>query len=128
MESKKEGFKVVCRFGEPIPTRKDSEKVVVQQVQDTTDILRVNELTRIANGSGTSSFWKNRHYVKIASIPMVLLDLLMPPLQRHRPACHWTRLAFVWQLILRTSVSRLYAFFQDFTVHIHARLLRSYRT
>ena len=33
MESKKEGFKVVCRFGEPIPTRKDSEKVVVQQVQ-----------------------------------------------------------------------------------------------
>ena len=33
MESKKEGFKVVCRFGEPIPTRKDSEKVVIQQVQ-----------------------------------------------------------------------------------------------
>jgi hypothetical protein len=38
------------------------------------EIKRINELTRLANGSGTSSFWKNRHYVKIASIPNALID------------------------------------------------------
>lgn len=50
------------------------EKVVIHQVQDVEDVKRVNEVTRLANGSGTSSFWKKRHYVKIASIPLVLLD------------------------------------------------------
>lgn len=50
------------------------DKIVLHQVQDVEEIKRINELTRLANGSGTSSFWKGRHYVKIASIPLVLID------------------------------------------------------
>lgn len=50
------------------------EKVVLHQVQDVDEIKRINEITRLANGSGTSSLWKKRHYVKIASIPLVLID------------------------------------------------------
>jgi hypothetical protein len=50
------------------------EQVVIQNVQDCSEIVKINEMTRLANGSGTSSFWKNRQYVKIASIPMVVLD------------------------------------------------------
>lgn len=50
------------------------EKVILHQVQDVSEIKRINEMTRLANGSGTSSFWKNRQYVKIASIPLVVID------------------------------------------------------
>lgn len=50
------------------------EKCIIQQVQDVSEIKKINELTRLANGSGTSSFWKGRHYVKIASIPNILID------------------------------------------------------
>lgn len=46
----------------------------MQQVQDVSEIKKINELTRLANGSGTSSFWQGRTWVKIASIPLVLLD------------------------------------------------------
>lgn len=50
------------------------EKVVIARVQDIDEVRKVNELTRLANGSGTSSFWKQRHYVKVASIPLVVID------------------------------------------------------
>jgi hypothetical protein len=50
------------------------DKVVIHQVQDVSEVKKINEMTRLANGSGTSSFWKKREWVKIASIPLVLLD------------------------------------------------------
>lgn len=50
------------------------EKVVIHQVQDVDDIKRINEATRLANGSGTTSLWQKRQWVKVASIPLVLLD------------------------------------------------------
>lgn len=50
------------------------EKVVIHQVQDVEDVKRINDATRRANGSGTSSLWQKREWVKIASIPLVLLD------------------------------------------------------
>jgi hypothetical protein len=50
------------------------DKIIVQTVQDVEEIKKINEITRLANGSGTSSFWKKRHWVKIASIPNILID------------------------------------------------------
>jgi N-acetyl-anhydromuramyl-L-alanine amidase AmpD len=50
------------------------EKVVIHQVQDVSEVKKINDLTRLANGSGTSSFWKKRYWVKVASIPLVLID------------------------------------------------------
>lgn len=50
------------------------EKVVIHSVQDVSEIKKINEMTRLANGSGTASFWQKRHYVKIASIPLSLID------------------------------------------------------
>lgn len=50
------------------------EKIVIHQVQDVSEIKKINDMTRIANGSGTSSFWKQRQWVKIASIPNVVID------------------------------------------------------
>jgi hypothetical protein len=50
------------------------EKIVVKTVQDVEEIRRINEITRLANGSGTSSLWKKRNYVKIASIPLAVVD------------------------------------------------------
>lgn len=55
-------------------TEHGREKVIVHAVQDVSEIKRVNEMTRIANGSGTSSLWGKRHYVKIASIPLAVID------------------------------------------------------
>jgi hypothetical protein len=50
------------------------DKIRIVQVQDCDEITKINRLTCNANGSGTSSFWKKRDYVKIASIPVVKLD------------------------------------------------------
>lgn len=50
------------------------DKIVIHQVQDCAEIKKINDMTRLANGSGTASFWKNRQWVKIASIPLALID------------------------------------------------------
>lgn len=50
------------------------EKVIVHTVQDVEPILKANRKLMNANGSGTSSFWKDREYVLIARIPMTELD------------------------------------------------------
>lgn len=50
------------------------DKIVIHQVQDVDEIKRINEQTRLANGSGTSSLWQKRQWVKVATIPLVLLD------------------------------------------------------
>jgi hypothetical protein len=50
------------------------EKIVIHQVQDVAEVKKINEMTRLANGSGTSSFWQKRQWVKVATIPLVLLD------------------------------------------------------
>ena len=48
---------------------------VIHSVQtNIAEIKQINEVTRLANGSGTASLWKNRHYVKIASVPLALID------------------------------------------------------
>ena len=50
------------------------EKIIIHAVQDVEAIKQVNEATRLANGSGTASLWKNRQWVKIASIPLAVID------------------------------------------------------
>lgn len=50
------------------------EKVVIHEVQDVSEIKKVNQMWRAENGSGTSSFWKGRQYVRVASIPLKLID------------------------------------------------------
>lgn len=57
-----------------LDTDRGIDKVVVHTVQDVSEIKKINEMTRLANGSGTSSFWKKRQYVKIASIPNSVID------------------------------------------------------
>lgn len=50
------------------------EKVVIEQSQDVEDILAANRRLMNANGSGTSSLWQGREYVKIATIPNIMID------------------------------------------------------
>lgn len=57
-----------------VDTEHGREKVIIHAVQDVSEIKKINELTRNANGSGTGSFWKKRNYVKIASIPLAVID------------------------------------------------------
>ena len=47
--------------------------IAIQQVQDVSDILKVNELTLNSHTSG-SKLWNKNGWVKVASIPLVVLD------------------------------------------------------
>ena len=50
------------------------ERVVIHAVQDVEPIKKINEVTRLANGSGGSSFWKKRQWVLLARIPTALVN------------------------------------------------------
>jgi len=52
------------------------DKIVIHSVQDVETIKEVNRITRLANGSGTSSLWQKREWVKVASVPLAWLDQL----------------------------------------------------
>lgn len=50
------------------------EVVVVEQEQDVEPIIKVNHEMMMANGVGRTSVWQGRDYVKIAQIPIILID------------------------------------------------------
>lgn len=57
------------------PSVRDGRDVIcVEQTQDVEPIIKVNLETMNANGVGTTSFWQGREYVKVATIPLVLID------------------------------------------------------
>ena len=48
--------------------------IVVEQDQDCSEIIAVNHETMMANGVGRTSMWQGREYVKVATIPLVMID------------------------------------------------------
>lgn len=48
--------------------------IAIEQTQDIAPIIKVNHETMMANGVGRTSFWQGRDYVKIAEIPLILID------------------------------------------------------
>lgn len=53
------------------------DKVVIESTQDYGEILAANKRAMSDEGSGTSSLWKNRQYVRIATIPNILIEQWM---------------------------------------------------
>lgn len=60
-----------------LDTQDGRDKVVIESTQDYGEILAANKRAMAAEGSGTSSFWKGREYVRIATIPNILIEQWM---------------------------------------------------
>lgn len=54
--------------------REGRDVICIEQTQDVEPIFKVNHETMMANGVGRTSLWQGREYVKIAEIPLVLID------------------------------------------------------
>ena len=60
-----------------LDSHEGKDRIVIESTQDVEPILETNRILMNAEGSGTSSLWKGRQWVRIASIPNVLIEQWM---------------------------------------------------
>lgn len=60
-----------------IDTQDGRDKIVFASDQDVSEIVAANKRLMNLEGSGESTLWKNRQYVRIASIPNIVIEQWM---------------------------------------------------
>ena len=53
------------------------DRIVIESTQDVEPIIETNRMLMNEEGSGTSSLWKKRQWVRVASIPNTVLEQWM---------------------------------------------------